>query len=142
MGNNGSLASIAAPVTVQHSNTSWQTTVDVDDSAETGRAVQVSSNSVSFTNVPLISFGAISSLQIVGSGGYNNINVSSPPSGPSLSLYNMQHNYLTGSAAWSAAKQMSLANWDALWATDPGPGLACKSLRQRTGPLPSWPPSA
>jgi subtilase family serine protease len=107
---NGSLASIAAGVNVQ-ANASGQTSLIVDDYKESGRNATVTSSSVTFTGVPAVTFSNISALTVVGSGGWNQIQVASVPSGVPVTIYNTAHNWVWG-AAWQASQYYGLPSWD------------------------------
>ncbi len=104
---NGSLAHIAAAVNVQ-SNSS-RTSLYVNDSSESGRNATMTSNSVSFTGVPAITFGGnVTALDVIGASGHNTITVASVPSSVPVAVYNMAHNTVTGAAASSVTKYAGL----------------------------------
>jgi hypothetical protein len=107
----GSLANIAAGVNVQ-ANASGQTSLIVDDYQESGRSATVTGSSVSFTGVPAITYSNITSLGVVGSGGWNTVTVASVPSGVPVTIYNTQHNYVWGPAASTVIQSWNLPLWD------------------------------
>jgi hypothetical protein len=94
---NGSLAGIAGPVNVQQSKTST-TSLVVDDFKESGRNATLTSNSLSFTGVPAITFSGINSLEVVGGTGNNTITVNSVPPMTTVKIYKNK-NTVNGPAA-------------------------------------------
>jgi len=110
VGNIGSLAGLAAPVNVQHSNSSGKTNLIVDDANESGRSATVTSTSVSFTGVSPITYSGMSSLQVAGAKGSNTITVNSVSSATPVTIFDPLHNPVTGPAASSVTIDYFSAN--------------------------------
>jgi hypothetical protein len=108
VGDNGSLAGIAGAVNVQHGNNSGKTGLVVDDYAESGRNATITSSSVSFTGIPTITYGGLSSLEVVGASGNNTITVNSVPALVPVTIYNTLHNKVTGPAASAVTTYLSI----------------------------------
>jgi hypothetical protein len=104
VGNNGSLAGIAAAVNVQHNSGSGSTSLTVDDHNEYGRSADVNSGQVAFTGVAPVTYSNIDSLSVVGASGYNWIEVDSVPSGVPVTIYNTECNYVYGAAWWQVTQ--------------------------------------
>jgi hypothetical protein len=105
------LTDIAGPVNVQ-ANASGKTSLTVDDSGEAGRTLSISSNSVTFSGVPAISYSGLSSLNVVAGAEKPGIYVGSVPSGAPVTVYNASSGQVWGPAASKVHVVAGMPSWD------------------------------
>ena len=83
---NGTLASVAGPVSVSHSSGSTSLTID-DSTDPTDRIATITNNSVQFSGLNAVSYsGNVTALKVLGGSGTNNFFVNSTAAGTPLSV--------------------------------------------------------
>jgi hypothetical protein len=102
-----SLASIAGAINVQ-ANASGKTTLTVDDSAEAGRAINLTANDVTFSGLPTITFLSLSALNVVAGTQAPPITVASVSGTYPVTIYDALASQVSGAAASQVSVSSSL----------------------------------
>jgi hypothetical protein len=111
LGYQHTLASIAGTINVQ-ANAAGRTTLEVDDSAEAGRSIGLTSNFLTFGGLPTIQFSGLIGLDVVAGTQSPPITVESVPAGVPTTIYQAIRSQVSGPAAGQVTLNANLPVWD------------------------------